>query len=208
MALIEERRLAPTRDATGQLANARIDGRLLEPGELLSILTQLLVAGNETTTATLGFALLRLARDPDLWSALRDDRVRLGTYVEEVLRLDSPIQGQFRKATADTVLAGVPIPAGALLHVRFASANRDEAVWGDDDDRVRLDRKGGPAHLAFGLGLHFCIGAALSRLELSVALNTMLDRFAGVSLAEDAAALPFRTHFHHRGLTALPLVFA
>jgi cytochrome P450 len=208
MALVEERRAVPRDDAIGRLANARIDGRLLEPGELLSILTQLLVAGNETTTATLGFLMLRLARDRCLWDALAADRARLGAFIEEVLRLDSPIQGQFRRATADTVLAGVPIPAGSLLHVRFASANRDETVWGEDDDNVDLQRRGGPPHLSFGLGLHFCVGAALSRLELTVALNAILDRFGGVTLAADPEDLPFRTHFHHRGLTALPLVFA
>lgn len=205
MALVEERRGGNGADVITALANAEIEGRPLEPGEILSILTQLLVAGNETTTATLGFALLRLAEDPALFALLQGERERIPAFIEEVLRLDSPIQGQFRKAVADETLGGVAIPAGSLLHVRFASANRDETVWGPDDDRVRLDRRPPAPHLAFGMGLHFCVGAGLSRLELDIALNRLLDRFRGLRLAVGRDSLPFRTHFHHRNLLRLPM---
>ncbi|WP_448585221.1 cytochrome P450 [Thermaurantiacus sp.] len=208
MALVDERRASEGEDAISLLARATIDGRPLAPGEILSLLTQLLVAGNETTTATLAFALLRLARAPALWGRLAAERRLIARFVEEVLRLDCPIQGQFRRAVADEVLGGVPIPSGSLLHVRFASGNRDEAVFGPDDDALRLDGPAPPPHLAFGLGLHFCIGAALSRLEITAALEALLDRFSGVALAAEAGALAFRTHFHHRNLLALPLTFA
>lgn len=207
MALVEARRGGVGEDAISLLANAEVEGRPLAPGEILSLLTQLLVAGNETTTATLAFALLRLARTPGLWSRLAADRALLPRFVEEVLRLDCPIQGQFRKAVADETLGGTAIPAGSLVHVRFASANRDEAVFGPDDDVLRLDGRAPAPHLAFGMGLHFCVGAALSRLELVLALEALLDRFAGVALAAGAEPLPFRTHFHHRNLLALPLEF-
>lgn len=211
MALVEERFACPRDDAVSALAHGRIDDRLLSPGEILSILTQLLVAGNETTTATLAFALLRLARDPALWAALKAEPARAPAFVEEVLRLDSPIQGQFRRATEDVELGGTRIAAGTLLHVRFAAANRDPAVFGAQADVLDLDHRGkraGMGHLSFGLGLHFCVGAALSRLELRLALEALLARFDHAELAVDEAALPFRTHFHHRGLTALPLRFA
>lgn len=207
MALFETRRGQHGDDVIAVLANSEMEGRPLEPGELLSILTQLLVAGNETTTATLGFAVLRLARDPALLARLRDDRSLLPLFVEEVLRLDSPIQGQFRKAVADETLGDVRIPAGSLIHVRFASANRDERVWGVDNDDVRLDGRQPATHLAFGLGLHFCVGAALSRLELDIALNALLDRFGAWRLARPAAPLSFRTHFHHRNLLTLEVEF-
>ncbi len=207
MALVDARRGSDGADAITLLANATIAGRPLEAGEILSLLTQLLVAGNETTTATLAFALLRLAKTPGLWARLSADRALLPRFIEEVLRLDCPIQGQFRRAVADTRLGGIAIPAGSLLHLRFASANRDERVFGPDDDTVRLDGKPAAPHLAFGMGLHFCVGAALSRFELTIALEALLDRFAGVSLAAEQGALPFRTHFHHRNLLALPLVF-
>jgi cytochrome P450 len=206
MALVAERRGAAGEDAIAVLANARIDGRPLEPGEILSILTQLLVAGNETTTASLAFAALRLADDPALVAALRADRRLVAPFVEEVLRLDCPIQGQFRRAVGDETLGGVTVPAGSLVHVRFGAANRDEAVWGPDDDRPRLEGRPPAPHLAFGMGLHFCVGAALSRLELDLALNALLDRFA--RWRRLPAPLAFRTHFHHRNLLRLDLVLA
>ena len=207
MALVEQRRGTAGEDVISALANAEIDGRALQPGEILSLLTQLLVAGNETTTATLAFAVLRLARDPALLARLRADPGKLGLFVDEVLRLDSPIQGQFRKALADERLGDTAIPAGSLLHVRFASANRDEAVWGPDTDVVQLDRRPPAAHLAFGLGLHFCVGAALSRLELEITIGKLLHRFGRWQLADAATPLSFRTHFHHRNLLRLDVEF-
>jgi cytochrome P450 len=207
MDLAEARRGSGGADVISVLADAELDGRPLQPGEILSILTQLLVAGNETTTATLTFAILRLARDPRLLARLRDDRTKLPLFIEEVLRLDSPIQGQFRKALSDEQLGGHDIPAGSLLHVRFASANRDEKVWGPDTDEVRLDGRQPAAHLAFGMGLHFCVGAALSRAELEIALDALLDRFGDWRLADPEAPLSFRTHFHHRNLLRLDVEF-
>lgn len=207
MELADARRESGGTDVIATLADARIDGRPLVPGEILSILTQLLVAGNETTTATLTFAVLRLARDPELLARLNGDRALMPLFIEEVLRLDSPIQGQFRKAVSDEQLGGVSIPAGSLLHVRFASANRDEKVWGPDTETVRLAGRQPAAHLAFGMGLHFCVGAALSRLELEIALNALLDRFGDWILADRQAPLSFRTHFHHRNLLRLDVEF-
>jgi cytochrome P450 len=207
MALVEARKGGEGVDVISTLANATIEGRALAPGETLSILTQLLVAGNETTTATLTFAVLRLARDPALLRQLRAARATIPAFVEEVLRLDSPIQGQFRKAVGEQRLGDSVIPADGLVHVRFASANRDEGVWGPDDDRPRLDGRPLAAHLAFGLGLHFCVGAALSRLELQLALGALLDRFGDWRLADPDAPLPFRTHFHHRNLLSLDVEF-
>lgn len=207
MELVDARRGGGGDDVISTLANVDIDERPLEPSEILSILTQLLVAGNETTTATLTFAVLRLARDPRLLDQLRRDRSKIPLFIEEVLRLDSPIQGQFRKTLSDEQLGGVSIPAGSLLHVRFASANRDEKVWGPDTETVRLEGRQPVAHLAFGMGLHFCVGAALSRLELEIALNVLLDRFSKWQLAHPQAPLSFRTHFHHRNLLRLHVEF-
>lgn len=208
MALVDERRGGDGQDAISVLANAVVDGRPAEAGEILSVLTQLLVAGNETTTATIGFAVLRLARSPALLARLRADRGLLPTFLEEVLRLDSPIQGQFRRAVGDEILGGTRLPAGSLIHVRFASANRDERVWGPDDDQPRLDGRAPAPHLSFGMGLHFCVGAALSRMELLLTLGALMDRFSHWRLAEDPAHLFFRTHFHHRNLLSLDVEFA
>ncbi|MEE4206263.1 MAG: cytochrome P450, partial [Erythrobacter sp.] len=195
-------------DIITALANAtKPDGEMLDNSELLSILTQLMVAGNETTTSTLGFALLRLARDPALYARLRAEPDRIAPFLEEVLRLDSPIQGQFRKAVGDQRLGGHPIPDGTMLHVRFGAANRDEKVWGEGAHEVQLDRKPPRPHMAFGNGIHFCVGAALSRLEMRLALGEILSRYKSVRLAVGEDALPFRTNFHQRGMTSLPLEF-
>lgn len=193
-------------DIITALANAtKPDGALLDNSELLSILTQLMVAGNETTTSTLGFALLRLAQDPALFARLRATPELVAPFLEEVLRLDSPIQGQFRKAVGDQMLGGHLIPDGTMLHVRFAAANRDEEVWGATGDAVQLDRKPPKPHMAFGNGIHFCVGAALSRLEMRLALGQILARYTAIRLRCDPETLPFRTNFHQRGMTALPL---
>lgn len=206
--LCEERRGGSGEDIITALANARKpDGAALETGELLSILTQLMVAGNETTTAALGFALFRLAMEPDLHARLRAAPDLVPRFLEEVLRLDSPIQGQFRRAEGDQQLGEHLIPAGTMLHVRFASANRDQRVWGPDADAVQLDRKQHKPHMAFGNGIHFCVGAALSRLEMRLALGQILARYSAIRLLCDPAEIPFRTNFHQRGMTALPLEF-
>ncbi|MEQ8412141.1 MAG: cytochrome P450 [Erythrobacter sp.] len=208
VALCDERRGGEGTDIITALANAtKPDGEPLDNSELLSILTQLMVAGNETTTSTLGFALLRLARDPDLFARLKGEPEKIAPFLEEVLRLDSPIQGQFRKAVGDQQLDGHMIPDGTMLHVRFAAANRDRQVWGEGAGEVQLDRKPPKPHMAFGNGIHFCVGAALSRLEMRLALAEILARYRSVRLAEPEQDLPFRTNFHQRGMTSLPLEF-
>lgn len=209
METAEARRTAPQDDIISHLAAAKIEnGRLLEPGEILSILTQLLVAGNETTTNTLAGALKRLALAPELAEKLRAEPRLITAFVEEVLRLESPVQGQFRKTTRETVLGGVTLPEGALLHVRFASVNRDKAAFGARADEVHVGGKPLKPHMSFGLGLHFCVGAMLSRLELRIALTRILAHFGSISLAVPASDLVYHTHFHLRGLKRLPLRFA
>lgn len=204
-----ERRRAEPRvgEILSHLANARVEGdRPLSDLELVSIMTQLLIAGNDTTTHTLAGGVRRMASDAALFARLKAEPQLIPGFVEETLRLESPVQGQFRRATADTELGGVPIPAGALLHVRLASANRDEGVYGEEADAVKLGVRPAKPHMSFGMGLHFCVGAMLSRMELQIAFRRIAERFD--SLALDAAAPPLRyhTHFHLRGLTALPVV--
>lgn len=208
LALCDERRGHSGDDIITALANATgPQGAPLEPGELLSILTQLMVAGNETTTATLGFALLRLAEDAALLERLRAEPSLIAPFLEEVLRLDSPIQGQFRTAVGDQQLGGHHIADGTMLHIRFAAANRDAEIWGAHTDSIGIDRKPPRPHMAFGNGIHFCVGAALSRLEMRLALEQILARYRAIRLLCDPDALPFRTNFHQRGMTALPLEF-
>ena len=209
LATAGQRQAAPCSDIISHLATLRLpDGRPLTDPELLSIVRQLLVAGNETTTNTLTAGILRLAREPALLHRLQEKPEQISSFVEETLRLETPVQGQFRRAMADTVLGGIPIAKGTLLHVRLASANRDEAIFGVDSSRLKLGERPLRPHLAFGLGLHFCLGAMLARLELKIAFLAIVKRFRAIELAEPGAPAHYHTHFYHRGLKALHLTLA
>lgn len=200
-------------DATRRPAGSLIDlvanaareaGAGFTLAEQLSLLHTLMIAGHETTTATLGELCLRLAQAPQAWGSLRAAESERRRWVEEVLRLAAPAQGLFRVARRDTTLGGVAIPARALLSLRFAAANRDPAAF-VDADAIRLDRPSVPAHYTFGGGLHFCIGAGLARRELAVALEQLLARFERLDLAVEPAALRWSASVTTRGLLALPL---
>jgi cytochrome P450 len=207
---LEQRRAAPRGDLMSELVQAQIDDeqapgghRELTMAEMLSILQQLLVAGNETTTKSITEGVKLLAEHPAVWAKLQADPAGYAPLVtEEVLRLSSPTQGMFRVVTADTELAGVPIPKGARLVVVFAAANRDPQVWGDDPDRFDPDRPNHKEHLAFGKGIHFCLGAPLSRIELQAAFEGLARRLERIELAEGN---DFRYHpsFMLRGLVRL-----
>jgi cytochrome P450 len=174
--------------------------------EMLSILQQLLVAGNETTTKAITEGVRLLAEHPAELEALRADPVgRAPALVEEVLRLSTPTQGMFRVVTKDTEIDGVKVPKGARLVVVFAAANRDPAVWGDDPDRFDPSRENLKEHLAFGKGIHFCIGAPLSRLEMQVFFEELGRRVRGVELVE-GTPLEYFPSFVLRGLTRLDVV--
>ena len=187
----EQRKVNPQDDLLTNLLNARVDDddpdipdkRPLDMPEMLSIVQQLLVAGNETTTKLLTETVRLLAENPDQWQRLKDDPSRAPAIVEEALRLSTPTQGMFRIATRDHELEGVRIPKGARIVIVFASANRDAELFGDPD-AFDPDRDNLRDHLAFGKGIHFCLGAALSRLEGKVALEEFARRVDGFELAE------------------------
>ena len=208
---LEQRKTHPLGDLLTNLLNARIDDddpdvtdtRALDMPEMLSIVQQLLVAGNETTTKMLTEMMRLLAENPDQWAKVKADPTRIPAIVEETLRLSTPTQGMWRVATRDVELAGVHIPKGARVVVVFCSANRDEEVFDDPDafdpDRARLNE-----HLAFSKGTHYCIGANLSRLEGRVALEEFTRRLESFSLpaTNDYAYHP---SFMLRGLVKLDL---
>jgi cytochrome P450 len=181
--LAEERRKEPQGDLVTALVQAEVDGERLSRTELLGICVQLLVAGNETTTNLISNLVDTLAQRPDLWRALRDDRTLVPLAVEESLRHDSPAQNLARTAARDTELHGVRIPAGARVLLSFGAANRDPVEF-DDPDAYRLGREA--RHIAFGFGVHYCLGAPLARLEATVALEGLLDRFAALERAPGA----------------------
>ena len=205
----EKRMTEPQDDLLTALLQARIDDedpevtdkRPLDMPEMLSIVQQLLVAGNETTTKLLTETMRLLANHPDQWQRLKQDPGRAANVIEEALRLSTPTQGMFRIATRDHELDGVHIPEGARLVIVFASANRDEAIYAHAD-AFDPDRNGLRDHLAFGKGIHFCLGAALSRLEGKVALEELARRLDSVTLAE-SNTFEYFPSFLLRGLTRL-----
>jgi cytochrome P450 len=218
-AQLERRRTEPLQDLMTDLVNATIDTdptpasdggeptpgekRPLDMAEMLSIVQQLLVAGNETTTKALTEGTMLLARHPEVFAKLKADPAGYAPLVtEEVLRLSTPTQGMFRVATRDTELAGVQIPKGSRLVVVYAGANRDTNVWGDDPDRFDPDRPNLKEHLAFGKGIHFCLGAPLSRLEMQVAFEAIGRRIERIELSDDNEFRYFPS-FMLRGLTGL-----
>jgi cytochrome P450 len=149
----------------------------------------LLFAGVETTQNLIANAVHALARRPDVWASLRRDRSLLAGAVDEAARFDPPVLGVLRRTTRDVVLTGVPIPAGAELVAMVAAANRDPAQF--HDPHVLDVRRAPNAHLSFGVGAHYCPGAALTRLTARAALDALLDRFPTLTLADE---VPWRDH--------------
>lgn len=206
--LVDERRVLHERgdelpgDVLSVLTLAEIEGTL-DHREVRRLSQQLLVAGHETTASLISLMLYRLIEQPQLIETLRAQPDLVPSAVEEFLRFDSPVQGLFRSNPAPSVVAGTELPAGSRLQVLFASANRDDSVW-DRPDELRLDRFGVGArpHLAFGWGVHHCIGNALARREGELALRWIVDRFESI---ERTGPVAVNEPFILRGLTTLPI---
>lgn len=203
--VIAERRARPEDDLVSALINARDgDAALTEP-ELLAGIALLLIAGHETTVNLIGNGVLALLREPDQMALLRAEPELLPAAVEELLRYDGPVErASQRIALEDMEIAGTFVPKGAWVHVSLGAADRDPAVF-DDPDRLDVTRAP-KRHVAFGHGLHFCLGAPLARLEGQIAIGGLLDRFPGLALAVPPADLRHhRTGSIVRGLVALPV---
>ena len=176
IAEFDRRRAAPTDDLLSHLVHVRVEGEPpLTTPEMISITQQLLVAGNETTTNALAAGMRLLVDHPDQEAAMRADPTRVRIFVEETLRLESPTQGLFRVVTEDTELAGVRLPKGSRIMLRFAAANRDPAQY-PQPDRLDVTRKNSGTNVAFGAGIHHCLGAGLAREEMHSAFGQILER--------------------------------
>lgn len=201
------RRAAPRDDMISDLVNTAIDdGRRLTDAEVLSIVQQFLVAGNETTTASLAGGLASLVQSPQQIQALREDPGKLANAVEEILRTETPSAGLWRVVTRDVVVQDTPLPAGAMVMLRYAAANRDERVF-DDAERFDVCRHNAGDHIAFGQGTHFCPGAMLARKEIQLALARLLARLDNIRLAPGRNDLKHWPNKVLRGLRELHITF-
>ncbi len=206
-AKLDERRREPRDDLLTDLCNARLEGtEPLDNRELYYLLIQLLVAGNESVRNLISSAMLLLLKHPEQMAAVRSNPGLIPNFIEESLRIESPIKAFFRVAKTDTELGGVKIPAGSRLAVLFASANRDEARF-TEPERFDIYRENASDHFAFGLGIHYCLGASLARTEARIAFEVLLDRLKDIRLgaANDFTHTP---SFIFRGLKALHLEFS
>jgi cytochrome P450 len=201
--LLGERRRAPADDLLTRLAEAEVSEVRLDDDEILGFFQLLLVAGHETTTNLISNAIISLVEHPDELARLRASPELIASAVEEVLRFRSPVQASFRTPRRDVELHGHTITAGTLVLPMIGSANRDSRFF---EDAERFDVGRAPnLHLAFGHGLHFCIGASLSRLEARIALTDLLGRMKAIEL-ETHEWQP-REAFHVHGPARLPIRF-
>lgn len=198
------RRAHGAEDLITALVEAEIEGEALQDWEILGFCILLLIAGNETTTNLLGNLFNALAERPELWRQLRDDRSLVDTVIEETLRYESPVHRLFRWATRDTEVSGVKIAKGDRLTIFYGAANRDPEAFPQPDE-FRLDRDL-RNHVAFGAGIHYCLGAPLARAEARITLNAFLDRFPVLRLGQAQAIRQTESPVVF-GFKQLPLVF-
>ncbi len=201
---IERRRKNPGVDLVSALvAHHEADAETLSAGELLAFAVLLLLAGNETTTNLIGNGMLALGRHPAAMVALRSNPAGLKPAIEEMLRYDGPVQATFRTTTRECEVGGTRLDAGVGVFVIVAAADRDPAQF-PEPERFDITRTPND-HLAFGEGIHFCIGAPLARLEASIAFETALKRFPNLKLKNPDAPLVYKGSYFLRGLSSLAM---
>jgi cytochrome P450 len=210
---IEERRRAPRDDVMTGLASATFpDGSTPEVIDVVRIATNLFAAGQETSVRLLGAALQLIAERPELQEALRQDRARIRGFIEETLRFESPVKGDFRMARVPTAIGGVEIPAGSTVMVVNGAANRDPGHF-ENPATFDLDRPNARQHLAFGFGIHTCPGAPLARAEGRVSVERLLERLADIRVSDAEHGPPSARRYDYiptymlRGLQRLHLEF-
>lgn len=210
---IEDRRLNPREDVLSGLAKATFpDKTVPEPLEVARIAANLFAAGQETTVRLLSHAFQVVGERPDLQKRLREDRSLIPNFVEECLRIEGPVKGDFRLAKRPTQVGGVDIPAGAFLYIANSAANRDARKF-ENPEELQIERENARLHVAFGRGRHACPGAPLARAEAVVSLNRMFDRTSDIRISEKvhgpagARQYSYLPTFILRGLTHLNLEF-
>jgi cytochrome P450 len=210
---ITERRREPRSDVLTELAYAKYpDGSTPDVIDVVRLATFLFAAGQETTTKLLSFGMRMIAEDPELQSLLREDRSKIPAFVEETLRLESPVKCHFRMARTSTSIGDTTIPAGSTVMLLPGASNRDARKF-DAPNQFRVDRPNVREHVAFGRGNHSCPGAPLARAEGRISLNRILDRMSDIAIHEkrhgppDARSYTYEPTWQMRGLIDLHLTF-
>ncbi|MEV7357629.1 cytochrome P450 [Kitasatospora sp. NPDC091276] len=205
-ALVDHKRTHPGDDLISELLAAQADGDRLTEAEITSMAFLLAIAGHQTTVNLIANGIHALLSHPEQLAALRADPALLPGAIEEVLRYESPFSiASLRRTTEPVTIAGTTIPAGEFVQIALLAANRDPAVF-TDPDRFDITRPDATRHLAFGHGIHHCLGAQLGRLQAEVAFTELLRRFPALRLAEPAETAQWQDNPRHRGLLSLRLL--
>jgi cytochrome P450 len=208
--IFERLRKEPDGSLISVLVNTVIEGwgRPLTDEELhAEMMADTFVGGSETTTNALAAGMKLLIENKDVWAKLKADPDKyMRNFVEEVLRLESPVQSLMRFTHKDVELDGVTIPAGSVVNVRYGAANRDERFF-ECPEKLDLERPKAGAHMAFGSGTHHCLGAPLARRELTWGFQAVVDRFEDMGFAEGQNDFSYHPHFLLRSLKQLNIEF-
>ncbi len=205
--LIQTRRAVPADDMISDLVHASVLGTSpLTDVEILSVIQQILIAGNETTRSTLIGMMAHLLDDPAQLQLLVDDPKLIQNGVEETLRFETPASCTWRIAREDVELGGVLIPKGSILMARLESANHDDSYF-ESPETFDVRRTNAKNHLSFGQGVHFCVGRVLARREMNIAMPKLLRRLQNLAIRRDKSDLRIHTSVHIRALRALHIVF-
>lgn len=210
--MCEQRRKEPADDMISDLVVTTIEDpdsgevRGLNMEELQSVLQQLMVAGNETTTSAITGGMLSLIQNPEQMKDLQEHPEKIPNAVEEILRMESPSAGMWRVVKKDSEIDGVHIPKDSLLMLRYHAANRDRELF-EHPNAIDIDRGNAGDHIAFGQGTHFCPGAMLARKEMNVAFSALLSRLENIQVVEEKSDLTYWPNIVLRGLKGMHISF-
>jgi cytochrome P450 len=199
---VEEYRREPRECLLSDFANMEVDGRRMTMREIAAMVEQGLTGGKDTSASAICSAMVRLCEEPDLQERLRADPSLIPQFVDEVLRLDAPVQGLFREARSDLEIGGTHIPKGSVIVLKWGAANRDPAKF-PEPDRLKLDRTNARQHLTFGYGPHTCVGNLLARAEMRITITKLLGNLRNFRLGEGEGAVKRVPHFFSYGPTEL-----
>jgi cytochrome P450 len=206
VAKVAEYRKSPAECLLSDFANTKVDGRELTSQEVAALCEQVMAGGNDSSANAIANAMLRLIDQPDLQAQLRDEPELIPRFVEEVLRLDAPVQGLFREPKQDMEIAGVKIPKGSVVVLKWGAANRDPAQF-PNPDAVDLQRPNGIRHMTFGNGPHVCVGNQLARGEIRIVIAKILQRVKNLRYSRGRDSVVRDPHFFAWGPRELYITF-